>query len=101
MDNKTERRFLFLNAQRFPARLTGEEIAVLLGFQEHDIPELVKSKLLKPIGNPIRNAVKYFAAVEIEALAGDKEWLHRTTKALYRGRSAKPVDSKDSGNTPI
>ena len=53
----------------FPTGWTGEEIAVLLGFQEHDIPALIKSKLLKSIGNPIRNAVKYFAAVEIEAFA--------------------------------
>jgi hypothetical protein len=35
----------------------------------HDIPVLVKSKMLKPLGNPPQQAVKYFAAAEIEKLS--------------------------------
>ncbi len=57
MDTKSERRFLLLNARRLPARLGNEERAILLGFQEHDIPVLIKKKLLKPTGSPICNSV--------------------------------------------
>lgn len=84
MDTKAERRFLLLNARRLSARLGNEEIAILLGFQEHDIPVLIKKKLLKPSGNPIRNSVKYFAAADIQDLMN--EWLNKATKAVYRGR---------------
>jgi hypothetical protein len=68
---------------RLPGRLKAEEAAVILGFTSHDIPVLVAERLLKPLGNPAHNAVKYFASQDIQALAGDTEWLHRATKATY------------------
>ena len=32
---------------------------------------------LTPLGDPAPNAPKWFAAVEVIKLAGDREWLHR------------------------
>ena len=71
-----------LNCVRLPGRLTTGESAVVLGVQEHDIPQLVAAKLLKPLGEPAPNAPKYFAATEIVNAAGDRAWLSRATRAL-------------------
>ena len=73
-----------LNCRRLPGRLNTTEAAVLLGFQEHDIPALVTAKCLSPLGKPAPNAPKYFASVEIVSLAQDRDWLERATKALAK-----------------
>ena len=73
-----------LNCRRLPGRLNTGETAVLLGFQEHDIPTLVAAKYLSPLGKPASNAPKYFAAVEVLALAQDRDWLERATKVLAK-----------------
>lgn len=70
-----------LHQRRLPARLTMEQTAVLLGFKLHDIPVLIRAKLLKPLGNPAPNAPKHFAAVDVEALGRDRLWLDRASKA--------------------
>ncbi len=74
----------FLNSLRLPARLNREETAAILGFRDHDIPVLERSRLLKPLGGGVRNCVKYFAAVEIEKLSKDRKWLDRATTAISR-----------------
>ena len=66
-----------------PARLAANQTAVLLGFQEHDIPVLVAAKLLKPLGKPVQNATKYFAACEVEELRMDSAWLSKATQRVY------------------
>jgi hypothetical protein len=71
-----------LNAIRLPARLTVPDVAILLGFAEKDIPELVKAKMLQPLGKPMRNATKYFAAQHIELCANDPKWLAKATDAI-------------------
>src|SRR5689334_14891782 len=76
--------FALLNCHRLPARLNTSEVAVLLGFQEHDIAPLVAAKLLNPLGKPAPNSPKYFAAVEIVEHAADSEWLSQATKALAK-----------------
>jgi hypothetical protein len=73
-----------LNCRRLPARLNSSETALLLGFQEHDISTLVAARLLAPLGKPAANAPKYFAAVEVEALARNRDWLAQATKALAK-----------------
>jgi hypothetical protein len=78
-----------LNCRRLPGRLNTTETAVLLGVQEHDIPTLIAAKCLSPLGRPAPNAPKYFAAVEIAALAQDRDWLERATKALAKFWSEK------------
>ena len=61
-----QHRFLSLLGQ-LPARLTFEQAAWVLNCQPHDVPVLVASRLLKPLGNPPANGVKYFAT----AIAGN------------------------------
>jgi hypothetical protein len=71
-----------LQAPALPARLTADGVARLLGFSEHDIPILVSSKLLRPLGNPARNAPKFFATVDIQAFSTDAAWLAKATRAI-------------------
>ncbi|NQU10385.1 hypothetical protein HQ590_06330 [bacterium] len=67
---------------RLPARLTAEQAAWVINCQAHDIPVLVAARLLKPLGNPVPNAVKYFASGELLELMDDRAWLGRATLAL-------------------
>jgi hypothetical protein len=78
-----------LNCRRLPGRLNTTETAVLLGFQEHDMPVLIAGKLLTPLGKPAPNAPKYFAAVDILNFAQDREWLSHATRMLSRYWSEK------------
>jgi hypothetical protein len=80
-----------------PARLTAEEAAWYLGFAAHDIPVLVANGLLKPLGHPADNAVKFFALAALEPLRWDTKWLSRATDAMldrWRSKNArKTVES--------
>jgi hypothetical protein len=103
-DSVAERSRLLLMSQRLPARLNSGQVAMLLGFAEHDIPILTKAKLLSPLGKPQANAVKYFARVEVEMLAIDTKWLTRATAALYehwRQRPKAPISTRDSAGPSI
>jgi hypothetical protein len=71
-----------LTCPRLPGRLNVEQAAVLLGFLPHDVPILVRAKLLKPLGNPAPNAPKYFPTHEVEEYAHDSEWLDKATKVI-------------------
>jgi hypothetical protein len=82
------------HCHRLPGRLDAEQTAALLGFRvEPDIQVLMRAKLLKPLGAPAQNGVKYFASAQVIQLAGDAEWLHRATAAVQRFWRAK--HSKD------
>lgn len=72
----------FLNLKRAPARLSAEETAWCLGFCVHDIPILVSCGLLKPLGHPSVNGMKYFATVAVEGLLTDAKWLSRATDII-------------------
>jgi len=63
-------------------RLPSEDAAKIIGFKKHDIPILIKAKLLRPLGNAPRHAVKYFAASELLKLAIDVDWLNKSTKVV-------------------
>jgi hypothetical protein len=67
-----------------PGRLLAEQAAALLGFKKHEIPILAKARLLKPLANPPRNAVKYYATAEIEQYSRDPEWQAKATRAVYK-----------------
>ena len=58
-----------------PARLTVEQAAWVLNCQVHDVPILVATRLLKPLGNPPPNGIKFFATVDLLALVKDRTWL--------------------------
>ena len=73
---------ILLRSPRLPGRLNSPQTAALLGFQPHDIPVLVAKKLLRPLGKPVPQAPKYFAAPEIEKLATDPVWLGKAAQAM-------------------
>ena len=73
-----------LNTARLPARLDASQTAEMLGFMEHDIPVLVRAKLLKPLGEPAANAHKFFSTTELRLVMEDHQWLDKATKAVSR-----------------
>ena len=76
-----QHQFLTLLGQ-LPARLTAEQAGWVLGCQPHDIPALMTARLLKPLGNPSQNSVKFFAAVDVLELLRDRSWLHKMTQVI-------------------
>ena len=66
-----QQRFLNLLGQ-LPARLTAEQTVWVL----------VTARLLKPLGTPQPNSVKYFAAVDVLELIKDRNWLAMMTNAV-------------------
>lgn len=91
--------FALLNCHRLPARLNTSEVAVLLGFQEHDVAPLVAARLLTPLGKPAPNAPKYFAAVEVLACSENRDWLSSATRAfkVLGSKKSPPKDSRYQG----
>ena len=76
-----QHQFLRLLGQ-LPARLTVEQVAWVINCQPHDVPVLVAARLLKPLGNPAPNAIKFFATSELLELVKDKSWLVKVTNAV-------------------
>ena len=76
-----QNQFLRLLGQ-IPARLTAEQTAWVLNCQPHDVPILVAARLLKPLGNPPPNSVKFFAMLELLEQIKDRTWLAKVTNAL-------------------
>jgi hypothetical protein len=79
---------------RLPARSDVRQTALLLGFQEYEIPILMRLKLLKPLGSPVQNGRKYFATAEILELAQDRDWLDRATRAVAKSFQEKNRKAK-------
>jgi hypothetical protein len=73
----------FLNLRHFPAQLSTSEASHLLGVAPHDVPLLVSNGLLKPLGHPTDNAVKYFALVTVQELKDDVKWQGRARQMIY------------------
>lgn len=67
---------------RAPARLTVEQAAWVLGCQPHDVPILVATRLLKPLGNPPQNGIKFFSTAEVAELSKDRAWLAKMTQTI-------------------
>jgi hypothetical protein len=78
-----QHRFLSLRGQ-LPLRLTAEQTAYLLNCQPHDIPALISSKLLKPLGNPPPKGIKFFCTTDVLELSKDRTWLVKVTTAIYQ-----------------
>jgi hypothetical protein len=80
-----------LNLRRLPAMLNTAQTAILLGLAEHDIPVLVRTGFLKPLGSPPPNAVKSFSTAQVLELAGEIVLLNKIRSSLYqywRGKNA-------------
>lgn len=92
----------FLSLAVAPARLNVQETSWYLGFQEHDIAVLIASGLLRPLGRPRPNSVKYFAVVDLERLRSDSKWLGKATEALqahWRRKNKVHGDMDQSGES--
>ncbi len=76
-----QHKFLTLLGQ-LPARLTAEQAAWVLNCQPHDMPALVAAKLLKPLGNPPANGIKYFATADLLEAIKDRNWLVRVSTTI-------------------
>ena len=81
---------------RLPARLTAEQVAWLLNCQPHDVPVLAAARLLKALGNPPPNCVKYFATVDLIALMDDRAWLAKMTIAISQHWQRKNGRKKEN-----
>jgi hypothetical protein len=86
--------FLALLGDGHPARLNSSQAAKLLGFADHDVPVLVAMGLLKPLGNPMPNAPKHFALVDIVSNAAERDWLNRATKTLSKHWQKKNCEQR-------
>jgi hypothetical protein len=92
-----------LNLGRLPGRLTVSEAASLLGFNSDDLTILMQARLLRALGRPRANSVKYFCSAELERCAKDQAWLGRATQAVAehwqtrnnRRRKTKPGEAGD------
>ena len=89
-----QHQFLRLLGQ-LPARLTAEHAAWVLNCQPHDMPILVAAHLLKPLGNPPSNSVKFIATLELLELVEDRAWLARVTNALNQHWQRKNAAKKN------
>ena len=100
ISNSSSERFSILNRRQHPARLNAKEVSVILGFQEHDIAQLIVSKLLIPLGKPVSNSPKYFALVDILELGKNREWLSSATRALANYWKDKNSRKRPAENFP-
>jgi|HubBroStandDraft_1064217.scaffolds.fasta_scaffold288080_2 hypothetical protein len=94
-----QHRFLSLLGH-LPARLTAEQVAWVLNCQAGDIPILVMARLLKPLGSPAHNSVKYFATAAVLELSRDRTWLAKLTSAIgqhWREKNLKKKTLLDAG----
>jgi hypothetical protein len=89
-----QQQFMALLGQA-PVRLTVEQAAWLLGCQPHDIPILVGSRLLKPLGNPPANGIKYFSTAELLESTRDRSWLAKLTNTICQHWQKKNARKKD------
>ena len=89
-----QHQFLTLLGQ-LPARLTAEQAAWVLNCQPHDIPALVTAKLLKPLGNPPPNGIKFFATADLLEVIKDRNWLVRMSATIYQHWQRKNTRQKE------
>jgi hypothetical protein len=105
--SEEQHRFLRLLG-RLPARLTAEQTAWVLNCQPYDVPVLVAARLLKPLGNPPPNGIKYFATTEVLELMADRNWLAKMTNAVNQHwqeknahKKGRPLNGAENGQTVL
>ena len=89
-----QHQFLTLLGQ-LPARLTAEQTAWVLNCQVHDIAALIAARLLKPLGNPPANGIKYFATADLLEAVKDRNWLVRASTTIYQHWQKKNARQKE------
>src|ERR1700722_1811060 len=101
-----QQQFLSLLGQ-LPLRLNAEQTGWVLNCQPHDIPALIHSRLLKPLGNPSPNGTKYFATADILELAKDRPWLVKMTTAINQhwqkqnGKKRYPLNGPENSHPAL
>ena len=91
-----------------PARLTVEQAAWVLNCQTHDVPVLISARLLRPLGNPPPNGIKYFSTAEVLELVKDRSWLAKITNTVCQHwqkknarKKSRSVDEPQSGPSSL
>jgi hypothetical protein len=56
----------------------------------------VVARLLKPLGNPAPNSIKYFAALDILDLVKDRTWLAKMTNVVGEHWREKNLQKKQT-----
>jgi len=77
-----EEQYQFLSLERLPVLLTAEQVAWFLNCQTHDVPILVAARLLKPLGSPAANAIKFYSTAEPMEQVRDRDWVVKVTNAV-------------------
>jgi hypothetical protein len=90
-----ERQFLTLLI--LPAILSQRQAAWYLGLKWHNIPRLVESGILSPLGRPKANSLKFFALADLERLRSDPKKLSRAIDSVQNGWKRK---NRERPNTP-
>lgn len=85
----------FLKLLHLPARLNTEQAAWYLGFNDHDIPVLVRAGLLEPLVSA-QQVTKYYATTALAQLREDSKWLKRASAAVSRHWQIKNQRSTSS-----
>jgi len=80
--NINQKDFLSLGPSAWPARLTVQQTAWILGLEPHQFAPLVKAGLLSPLGKPESTAPKFYALGVVLRLRDDTRWLERASVAL-------------------
>lgn len=89
----------------FKARMSHEEAAQFLGMSPEELSIVVNAprSRLKPLGNPVQNAPKLFAACQVISLGQDVEWLDEATEVVRKARLRKRerITAKPKAPKPI
>ena len=72
------------SGQPWPACIGVEQVAVMFGWPEYFLPVLVRAGHLKPLGKPSQNSRKWFATMELQRLAGDRDWLDKAIRIVEK-----------------
>lgn len=80
--NLDQKDFLSLGPGAWPARLTVQQAAWILGLEPHHFAPLVRAKLLTPLGKPEASAPKYYSLPVVLRLRTDPHWLERVSVTL-------------------
>ena len=89
---------------QLPARLTAEQAAWVLNCGPHDIPALVAARLLKPLGNPPPNGIKFFATGDVLENIKDRNWLVRVSVTIqqhWQKKNARQKELAVNGQTSL
>jgi hypothetical protein len=70
------------------------QVAKLLNCTTEDVALLVTAGILKPLGKPNVNAVKFFSSIELMTLLADLEWLDEATKTIGQYWKRKNASQK-------